>query len=315
MKTALQGKRVGPYSIVGADLAREQEWSVESSYKLCEKISKSHYENFPVGSFLLPKRIRKHFYAIYAFARLADDMADEGASGALSPGSRLEMLGLWREMLIQAFDSQPTHPVFIALGKTAAEFNLPRLLFEELLSAFAQDVITGRYKTFEDLSDYCRRSANPVGRLILLLFGYRDPRLLEWSDCICTALQLANHWQDVSVDLNKDRIYIPGEDMARFGVTELDLAARPAPEAFRELMRFEVARARALFLQGRPLCAAVTGRLALELRVVWLAGMKVLKRIEESGYDVLTARPAIGNAERLLMIWPAIRKGSFLRQE
>jgi squalene synthase HpnC len=315
MKTALQGKRVGPFSIGGADLLRGQGWSVEASYKLCEQVAKSHYENFPVGSFLLPKRIRKHFYAIYAFARLADDMADEEASGALSPDRRLEMLGQWREMLIRSFDSRPTHPVFIALGKTAAEFNLPRILFEELLSAFAQDVTTGRYKTFDDLRDYCRRSANPVGRLILLLFGYRDPQLLEWSDCICTALQLANHWQDVSVDLIKDRIYIPAEDMARFAVTELDLTARPAQAAFRELMRFEVARARELFLLGRPLCASVTGRLALELRVVWLAGMKVLKRIEENGYDVLTSRPAIGNAERLMMIWPAIRKGAFLKQE
>ncbi|HEY7914767.1 MAG TPA: squalene synthase HpnC [Blastocatellia bacterium] len=315
MKTALQGKRVGPFFIGGSEFGRGQDWSVESSYKLCEQVAKSHYENFPVGSFLLPKRIRKHFYAIYAFARLADDMADEETNGALSPDGRLEMLGLWREMLIRSFDSQPAHPVFIALRKTAAEFDLPKVLFEELLSAFAQDVTTGRYKTFDDLRDYCRRSANPVGRLILLLFGHRDPQLFEWSDSICTALQLANHWQDVSVDLIKDRIYIPAEDMARFGVREPDLALRPAPEAFRELMRFEVARARELFLLGRPLCASVTGRLAVELRVVWLAGMKVLKRIEESGYDVLTSRPAIGNAERLLMIWPAIRKGAFLKQE
>ncbi len=314
MKTALQGKTAGLFLAADADQTRGRSWTVNSSYKFCEQVAKSHYENFPVASFLVPKRIRKHFYAIYAFARLADDMADEDAGDAISPDGRLEMLGQWREMLMQSFDSSATHPVFIALGKTATEFNLPVALFEDLLSAFAQDVTTDRYATFGDLLDYCRRSANPVGRLILLLFGYRDSKLHEWSDHICTALQLANHWQDVSVDLAKDRIYIPTEDMARFMVTELDLTSRPAAPAFRDLMKFEVERARELFLLGQPLCSSVSGRLAVELRVIWLAGMKVLKRIEESGYDVLTSRPVISGSERLRLIWPAIRKGAFLKQ-
>lgn len=311
MKTALQGKTTGHFSTASLERAGDRPWSLESSYAFCERLARSHYENFPVASFLVPKGLRKHFYAVYAFARTADDMADEEAGGAITADRRLAMLSGWREMLIQSFNAPATHPVFIALGKTASEFNLPVELFEDLLSAFAQDVTTSRYESFADLLDYCRRSANPVGRLILLLFGHRDPRLHEWSDHICTALQLANHWQDVSVDLAKGRIYIPAEDMARFEVSEPDLATRPATDEFRQLMRFEVARARELFTLGRPLCSAVSGRLALELRVIWLAGMKVLRKIEEGGFDVLSSRPAISRFERLRMIWPAVVKGAF----
>jgi phytoene synthase len=290
-----------------------QSWTLDSAYEYCARLARSHYENFPVGSALVPARLRKHFYSIYSFARIADDFADEAYDEDHSEQERLGLLEEWRAMLHTASDGRATHPVFIALADTIKQFELPLGLFEDLLTAFAQDVIVRRYQSFDQLLDYCRRSANPIGRLILLLFGHRHQQLHAWSDDICSALQLANHWQDVSVDLEKHRIYLPAEDLTRFEVGEDELFGLRAGEGFQRLMKFEIDRTRELFGQGKPLCTAVGGRLGLELRAIWLGGTLILDRIEQNGYDVFTRRPVITSGDKLRILWGAARKGSFAR--
>src|SRR5437867_1737436 len=236
---------------ITAPLAAGEVWPIDRAYEYCERLARSHYENFPVGSALIPKRLRRHFYSIYAFARIADDFADEGYAEHYTERERLESLEQWRRMLQEALAGRASHPVFVALSETAGQFDLPSTLFEDLLSAFAQDVTVRRYQSFEELLGYCRRSANPIGRLILLLFGYRDQQRLEWSDQICTALQLANHWQDVSIDLDKNRIYIPEEDLSRFDLSVDDLMRRKTNDSFKRLMKFETRRAREMFYSGK----------------------------------------------------------------
>jgi hydroxysqualene synthase len=298
---------------ITAPLEAGGRWPPDRAYEYCERLARSHYENFPVGSSLIPKQLRRHFYSIYAFARIADDFADEGHSEGYSERERLDLLDEWRRMLTESLAGRAGHPVFVALAQTITEFNLPRALFEDLLSAFAQDVTVRRYQSFDELLDYCRRSANPVGRLILLLFGYRDEQRHRWSDDICTALQLANHWQDVAIDLDKDRIYLPHEDLSRFELTVEDLMCRQASEGFKRLMKFEVERAREIFARGKPLCTSVSGRLGLELRVVWLGGMRILQRTEENGYDVFAHRPVITVKDKLKILLVASNKGTFRR--
>lgn len=292
-------------------LAAPQPWSLDLSYQYCERLARSHYENFPVGSVLIPKQLRKHFYSIYAFARIADDFADEGYDEDHNEHERLGLLDRWRQMLVEALAGKAKHPVFVALAETIAEFNLPATLFEDLLSAFSQDVTVRRYQDFHQLLDYCRRSANPIGRLILLLFGYRDDRLHRQSDDICTALQLANHWQDVAIDLDKDRIYLPLEDISRFDLTLSGLGDRRASIGFRQMMKFEVERAREMFARGKPLCTSVGGRLGIELRVVWLGGMRILDRIEHADYDVFAHRPVISSADKMKILLRATNKTAF----
>jgi squalene synthase HpnC len=313
MSTVTQNKPIPlAHSIRGKHIT-DRAWSVNDAFGYCESLAHSHYENFPVGSILIPKPIRKHFYSIYAFARTADDFADVGYAENYSERERLDLLEEWREMLIAASEGHATHPVFVALRETRAKFELPLTLFTDLLSAFMQDVTVRRYASFDELLDYCRRSANPVGRLLLLLFGYRDEQLHKWSDDICTALQLTNHWQDVAIDLAKDRIYIPAEDLARFGFSFDDLrAARPA-NRFSGLIEFEVNRAREFFKRGKPLCVSVSGRLGLELRAVWLGGSRILDLIEQSDYDVFTRRPVMTKREKLRILSLAARKGVFRR--
>ena len=296
--------------ISGAAIAG-REWSLEDSYRYCERLARSHYENFPVGSALVPKRLRRHFYSIYAFARTADDFADEGYDANHSEGERLDCLRTWLGMLHDCQEQRPSHPIFIALGDTIVRFSLPLVLFEDLLSAFSQDVTTRRYDSFDDLADYCRRSANPIGRLILLLFGHHEERLHQWSDDICTALQLANHWQDVRIDLDKDRIYLPLEDLAQFGVNVEDLKARRASPELRRLISFETERASLLFERGKPLCTAVRGRLGVELRAVWLGGMRILSGIRRNQYDVFNHRPVITGPDKLRILFGALTRASF----
>src|SRR5215831_12399444 len=198
--------------------------TVDEAYAYCERLARSHYENFPVGSILVPKRLRKHVYSVYAFARVADDFADEGyETGELTEAQRLAALDDWERKLEDCYRGRADHPVFVALAETVKELRLPIQLFTGLLSAFKQDVVKRRYADFEEVLDYCSRSANPVGRLILLLFDYREEGLAELSDCVCTGLQLANFWQDVEVDIRKDRVYLPQNEMARFGVSDDDL--------------------------------------------------------------------------------------------
>ena len=277
--------------------------SVEDAFAFCQRLTQSHYENFPVGSLLVPKPLRKHVYSIYAFARTADDFADEGyETGELTEAERLAALDDWQQKLEQSFVGKADHPIFIALAATINQLDLPIQLFRDLLSAFKQDVVKRRYANFDEVLDYCTRSANPVGRLILLLFDYRDERLHRLSDHICTALQLANFWQDVSVDIGKDRIYLPQDDMQRFGVTVEDLRdARFSPQ-FAELLKFQVERTWELFRRGRELPELVSGRLKYELRLTWFGGTNILKQIEGLEYNTLNQRPTNSTFDKVRLL-------------
>lgn len=260
-----------------------------AAYKFCQDLVDSHYENFPVASMLLPRRLRKHVAALYAFARIADDFADE----AEYEGVRQDRLLDWRRQLNAVGREPATHPVFVALGATFRELELPAQPFDDLLSAFLQDVDKKRYATFDEVLDYCRRSANPVGRVVLMIHGYRSEELFRYSDAICTALQLANFWQDISVDLKKDRIYIPDEDFKQYSYSEADLRMGVVNERFIDLMKFQVNRTRALFEQGRPLPGKLAWPLSLEIRLTWRGGREVLRKIRKMGFDTLSARPAL----------------------
>lgn len=270
--------------------------SVDEAFRYCESLAYGHYENFPVASFLLPASKRKHIAAIYAFARTADDFADE-------PGppreERLRSLDDWSRQLGLCYEGRAEHPVFVALRETVEVFQIPQDLPARLLKAFRSDVTTTRYETFEDVLAYCRNSADPVGRLVLRLFGYEDTALMALSDRICTALQLTNFWQDVTVDLEKDRVYLPLEDLRRFGVSEEDLRLRRVSPAFRELMAFEVDRTRALFEEGKPLLSAVGRNLRMELKLTWLGGMRMLRKVKDRGYDVLHRRPTLSRTDKI----------------
>jgi hydroxysqualene synthase len=276
--------------------------SLDEAFAVCERRVRGHYENFPVGLFV-PRPKRKYVHALYAFARAADDFADEKAY----EGMRQEKLDQWEARLHAAYEGKAEDPVFMALRETVERLEIPKPLLLDLLSAFRQDTVKSRYETWDELLDYCRRSADPVGRLVLLVFGYKDPELPALSDRICTALQLANHWQDVAVDLRKDRIYVPRELLRRHGVNEWDLNAGRVDDAFRGLMQDLVARARELFAKGRPLCDRVGRDLRLEMRLTWLGGSGILDRIEAVGYDVFRRRPAWGLGGKLGLAWRAWR--------
>jgi phytoene synthase len=266
-------------------------------------MARAHYENFPVGSLLIPKPLRKHVYSIYAFARTADDFADEGyETSGLTEAERLAALDDWQRRLEDCYARKADHPVFIALAATVKELNLPVKLLGDLLSAFRQDVVKRRYANFDEVLDYCTRSANPVGRLILLLFGYRDEHLHQLSDHICTALQLANFWQDVAVDIGKDRVYLPEDEMARFGVSVDDLRQGRFSDRYAALLKHQVDRTWGLFKQGRPLPETVRGRLKYELRLTWFGGTRILERIEALGYDTLHRRPTISTFDKLRLL-------------
>jgi phytoene synthase len=282
---------------------------VAEAFKYCERLARKHYENFPVGSLLVPGGRRKHFYSVYAFARTADDFADEGyEAGELTEARRLAALDDWERKLEDCYRGRADHPIFIALAETVTDLRLPIQLFRDLLSAFKQDVVKRRYADFDEILDYCARSANPVGRLILLLFDYREERLWELSDCVCTALQLANFWQDVEVDMRKDRIYLPQNEMDRFGISEDDLREKRFSERYAALLRFQVGRTWELFNRGKPLPNLVSGRLAIELRLTWLGGTRILERIEKMGYDTLNARPRISTADKVALLVKALRR-------
>lgn len=279
-----------------------QSISVEEAFALCEARVRSHYENFPVG-LLVPRDKRRYVHALYAFMRAADDFADEPAY----EGMRAEKLDQWEARLHAAYAGQAADPIFIALRETVTRLALPKSLLLDLLSAFRQDTVKQRYDTWDELLDYCRRSANPVGRLVLLVFGDRDPELDPLSDAICTALQLANHWQDLAVDLRRGRLYVPAELRERFGVKEWDLNAGEATAEFRALMQELLSRTRALFAAGRPLCDRVGPGLRFEMRLTWLGGTRILDRIEQAGYDVFRRRPRHGLRDKLALAWRAWR--------
>ena len=273
---------------------------VRAAYVECRRLARRHYENFPVASRLVPRDKRDALAAIYAFARYADDLADEpGIEG------RLEKLAAWREQLRECFSGEVRHPIFLALQDSVRRFHLSFENFENLLRAFESDVSVNRHRDFSSLLAYCACSANPVGRLVLELFAQREPELFALSDCICTALQLANFWQDVALDLERDRVYLPLEDLQRFNYTLDDLRAGRVDGRWRELLKFEIARTRTLFEQGKTLPERVAPELRLQLRLTWLGGMTVLRRIESVGYDVFRRRPSLSKLDFLRLYFHA----------
>ena len=298
--------------------------SLEEARAYCARLAHSHYENFSVVTWFLPKHLHQHFYNLYAYCRISDDLGDEVGD----PEQSLALLDAWEEELnatylslvepplkdvrqdvetLQAGASErnptsPRHPVFLALRETIRECDIPRHPFADLLTAFRQDQTVGRYPTFDDVLGYCRNSANPVGRLVLYVCGYRDAERQQLSDYTCTALQLANFWQDVAVDYAKGRIYLPLEDLAKYGVSENDIAERRTTPAFLEMMKFEVERAREWFRNGLPLAKMVDRHLAIDIELFSRGGLEILNAIERLGYDVLAQRPVISGPRKLQLV-------------
>lgn len=306
----------------------ERASSLVEAQQYCSRLAHSHYENFSVVTWFLPKHLHQHFYNVYAYCRISDDLGDEVGD----PQQSLALLDAWESELNATYLSlvepapreirqdveklqaeapvrnrlSPRHPVFIALRETIREFDIPRAPFANLLTAFRQDQTVTRYPTFEDVLGYCKNSANPVGHLVLYLCGYRDAERQQLSDYTCTALQLANFWQDVAVDYGKGRIYLPLESLATFGVTENDIAERRATPQFREMTKFEVARARDWFRMGLPLVSKVDKHLAIDIELFSRGGLEILNAIERQGYDVLTRRPAISKPRKLWLVARAL---------
>lgn len=276
--------------------------NIQEAYAFCEQLTRNHYENFPVGSVLVPKAKRKHIYSIYAFARTADDFADESYDGQATTADRLRLLDDWERQFDECLQGNFHHSIFAALQQTIRELDLPIQLFKDLLSAFRQDVVKARYSDFDEVRDYCRRSANPVGRLILLLFDYRDEKLFQLSDRICTGLQLANFWQDVSVDLAKDRVYLPLEEIGKFNYSEGELFGKICNDSYRELLKFQVHRTQKIFEEGKPLLNLVSGKLRLELKLTWLGGTQILRMIEKNNYDTLSYRPSLSKFDKVKLL-------------
>ncbi len=273
----------------------ERRWTAEESLGYTRWLATNHYENFHVASALLPKRLHQDFYNVYAFCRWADDLGDEMGNAAES----LRLLEWWRQGLEMMYAGQTEHPVFVALEGTVKRHGLPKEPFADLIRAFVQDQTVQRYESWEDVLGYCRYSANPVGRLVLRLCGYADDERDRLSDATCTALQLANFWQDVAVDLDKGRVYLPLEVLRRHGYSVEELTALRFNDGFRRAMREAVGVARRLFEQGLPLVGTVDGRLAFDLELFSRGGMKVLEKIERQDYNVLARRPAISKLERV----------------
>ncbi len=278
-------------------------WSITRAYEYCEDFARAHHESYPVASHFVPAEMRPHLLALYAFARAADDFADEPTY----EGHRAEALDQWHDELTRCFHGEASHPVFVALHDTIERRQLPLPPFENLLAAFRMDMDTRRHATFGALRAYTSRSADPVGRLILALFGYRDVELARFADEISTALQLTNFWQDVAADAARDHIYIPAEDLHFFGVSEAELKALKTTRSIRDLMRFEVARTRALYERGRPLLHRLHNDLKLELSLIWLIGTTILDKIEDADFDVLAARPTIGKRDKAKILAKAAK--------
>ena len=276
--------------------------SVEEAFAYCEARTKAHYENFPVGLFV-PREKRPYVYALYAFARAADDFADE----PVYEGMRREKLDQWEALTEAAYRGEAEGPIFVALAETVRRLGIPKELLLDLLSAFRQDTEKSRYASWDELLDYCRRSANPVGRLVLLVFEQEGEDLPPLSDAFCTGLQLANHWQDAAVDYARGRIYVPEVFMRRHGVGTWDFSTGRVSDGWRGLMAELIGRTRALFEQGKPLCDRVDRSLRFEMRLTWLGGMSILDRIEATGGDVFRRRPHHGAFDKAALAWRAWR--------
>ncbi len=282
------------------------------AYAACEALARSHYENFPVASRLLPAPMRPHVAAVYAFARVADDIADEGTA---PPAERLVQLSAWQRRLHAAVavehSAEAPHEhedlIVVALAHSIRSLDLPIAWFDDLVSAFGQDTMTTRYDSWTDVLDYCRRSANPVGRLVLRIAGYRDEALDRSSDALCTALQLTNFWQDLGRDWAAGRLYVPREVADAAGARELDLNQPALTAAWTDAIRRCIARTRAHFEDGRTVCDAVRGRLRHELRFTWLGGARTLEHVEQTGADLLATRPTLGARDLPVLLWRAAR--------
>lgn len=293
-----------PAQFVKSPEALNRVWSPEEAQAYTRWLATSHYENFHIVSFLLPKRLHQDFYNVYSFCRWADDLGDEIGDQTES----LRLLAWWRGELNRMYMGEAQHPVYVALLSTIAKHTLPSLPFSDLIDAFVQDQHISRYPRWGDVLKYCRYSANPVGRLVLYLCGYRDEERQRLSDATCTALQLANFWQDVSVDLKKDRIYIPQDLLAAHEYTEEELFAGVEDARFRAVMKDAVAKARELFSEGLPLPRMVSGRLAVDLELFSRGGLLVLDKIAQQEYRVLRHRPAIGKFERARLLVTALAR-------
>lgn len=284
--------------------------SIEEARAFCRRLATSHYENFSVATWFLPKHLHQHFFNVYAYCRISDDLGDEVGDTRVS----LALLERWEQELTatycalegRASEGAVRHPVFVALAETIQNCSIPRHEFSDLLTAFRQDQTVTRYETFDDLLGYCRNSANPVGHLVLYLCGYKDEERQRLSDYTCTALQLANFWQDVSVDWKKGRVYLPLEDLRRFGVSEAQIAERRFSAQFRELMRFEVERARQWFQMGLPLVKMVDRSLALDIELFSRGGMAILQAIESQDYNVLAQRPSLSKFHKAGLAFRAL---------
>jgi squalene synthase HpnC len=272
--------------------------SLLEAQEYCRRLARTHYENFSVATWFLPRSLRQHFFNIYAYCRISDDLGDEVGDSKAS----LRLLDQWEADLNACYSGQPRHPVFVALAETVRTFDVPRQPFSDLLKAFRQDQTVNRYPRFEDLLGYCRYSANPVGHLVLYVCGYRDAERQALSDFTCTALQLANFWQDVTADYGKGRIYLPLEDLNRFGVAQTDIAAADNTPAFCEMMRFEMNRTRDWFQQGLPLIAEVNRELAIDIELFSRGGQEILNAIERQNYKVLGRRPTISKTRKLALL-------------
>jgi squalene synthase HpnC len=299
--TAVVPFALQPKDFVATPAALDRVWNLNEAESYTRWLATHHYENFHVVSFLLPTRLHQDFYNVYSFCRWADDLGDE--IGDIQESLRL--LDWWRGELDRMYRGEASHPVFVALAGTAQKYGIPKQPFADLIRAFIQDQTVTRYADWAGVLDYCVYSANPVGRLVLYLCGYSDAERQRLSDATCSALQLANFWQDVTVDLNKDRIYLPLDLLARNGYTQEDLFARKFDDRFREVMREAVARASELFRAGLPLARTVDLRLSIDLELFSLGGMRVLKKIEGLDYNVLAQRPAISKVERVGLLLQA----------
>lgn len=298
-----------PKDFVGNREALERSWTTAESVAYTRWLARSHYENFHVVTFLLPRELHQDFYNVYAFCRWADDLGDEIGGANRS----LELLAWWRSELAGMFAGRARHPVFVALDGTVARHGLSEQPFADLITAFVQDQTVTRYRTFDELLGYCRYSANPVGRLLLCLCGYRDEEHHRLSDATCTGLQLANFWQDVIPDWTKGRVYLPLELLERHGASVDDIRERRATPGFCAAMKEAVGLARRFFLDGRPLARVVNRRLAVDLDLFNRGGSLVLDKIERQGYDVLRRRPAISRWERAALTMGALARAAVRR--
>lgn len=272
--------------------------SLEAARAYCRNLARTHYENFSVATWFLPQRLRQHFFNIYAYCRISDDLGDEVGD----PEASLHLLDQWQTELDACYAGSPRHPVFVALADTVRTFDIPKHEFADLLTAFRQDQTVTRYQSFENLLGYCRYSANPVGHLVLYVCGYRDAQRQQLSDFTCTALQLANFWQDVSIDYAKGRIYLPVGSLQQFRVTEDDIATQRNTPAFRAMMKFEVERARDWFRKGLPLASMVNRELAIDIELFTRGGQEILHAIERQNFAVLGHRPVISKTRKLALV-------------